>query len=193
MNFSRRGVTKLIIGFHVVTLAGIFFRVDTFPLTWVPMYSLFHGENDLVVPIGDREIKKRGIEVLTSAGETEYITNNDLNIPSNAFRRIYYERSFGKGPPKHLRERVSLNPFSDYVFNLWYDDPATSIDWEARLMRMLNETLERKPGDPNYIIQAKAESDFAVLPREQRRRGDLSDLNVVRKTAILTLEDQDVE
>lgn len=171
-----------------MTFGAVFLRIDTFPLTWVPMYSLFQGEGDLVVTIGDKAQKKKGFEVLTAAGETQFVNNDDLNIPSNAFRRIYYQRAFGKGPPKHRRERVNLNGFSNAIFDLWYKDPATSVDWESRLMDMLNITLERRPGDPNYITQAIAVSDFAVLPREQRRRGDLSDLHIIRKKAVLKSE-----
>ena len=188
IELSKKAVTKLIIGFHIVTLGAVLFRVDTFPLTWVPMYSQFHGENDLVVPVGDKAIKAKGFEVLTAAGVTDFVNKDDLNIPGNAFRRIYYERAFGKGPPKHLREREALNPLSDAIFDLWYEDPAVSVDWESRLLNMLNVTTDRKPSDPNYIIQAIAVSDFAVLSREQRRRGDLSDLNIIRKKAVLKMD-----
>lgn len=187
MNLSKKNVTSLIIGFHIVTFGAVFLRIDTFPLTWVPMYSLFHGENTLVVPVGDKAKTKRGFIVVTASGNTEFVSQKDLNIPKAAFRRIYYERSFGKGPPKHLRERVGLNPLSNALFNLWYPDPATSVDWSARLFETLNETLSRSPSDENYIVQITAESDFTALSREQRRSGDLSDLNIVRKKSVLNI------
>lgn len=188
MNMSKRAVTAVIVGFHIVTFGAVFLRIDTFPLTWVPMYSLFHGEQDLTVPVGNKIKTKRGFKAVTTSGEIEFIAQKDLNIPKAAFRRIYYERAFGKGPPKHLRERVQLNSVSNAIFDLWYPDPATSVDWGPRLLNMLNETLDRKIGDENYITEVTAVSDFAVLPRDQRREGDLSNLNIVQKKSVIRNE-----
>lgn len=183
---TKRGVTRLLIGFHLVVFGAIFMRVDTFPLTWVPMYSQFQGVDDLVVPVGDKAVLKRGFEITTASGEVSFVGAKALNIPNAAFRRIYTERAFGKGPPKHLRERERLNPVSTAIFDLWYPDPATSIDWDARILDMLNATLERAPGDADYIVQAKASYDFATLSRDARRAGDLSDLNIQTRTSVIT-------
>ena len=185
MTLTKAAVTRIIVVFHIVTIGAVVARIDTFPLTWVPMYSQFHGHTDLVVPVGDRTRTRAGFAVTTASGTTERINRADLNIPSNAFRRIFHERAFGKGPPKHLRERANLNPVSDAVFDLWYPDPATSIDWGPRLLDMLNASLGRAPGEANYIVRAVAESDFAVLPRAQRRAGDFDDLNLERRFGVV--------
>jgi len=183
---KKKTVTKFLIGFHVFTLDAVFFRVDTFPLTWVPMYSQFHGQTQLVVLVGDKAKLRKGFEITTAAGETEFIGPKTLNVPNAAFRRLYTERAFGKGPPKHLRERERLNPLSDAVFNLFYEDPRTGIDWHSRLLDMMNKTLDREPGDPDYIVQAIATYEFTNVSRETRRTGDLSDLSLEMRTAVIT-------
>ena len=183
---KKKSVTKLLIAFHVVTLGAVFFRVDTFPLTWVPMYSQFLGQTVLSAPVGDKAKLRNGFQVTTAAGETEFIGPKTLNVPNAAFRRLYTERAFGKGPPKHLRERERLNPLSDAIFDLFYEDPRTGIDWHSRLLDMMNETLERRPSDPNYIVKAVASYEFTNIPRDVRRAGDLSDLNIEMRTVIIT-------
>lgn len=182
---TKKAVTKFLIAFHVVTLGAVFLRVDTFPLTWVPMYSQFLGKDVLSVPVGDKAKLRQGFEVTTAAGETEFIGPKDLNLPNAAFRRIYTERAFGKGPPKHLRERERLNPLSDAVFNMFYEDPRSGIDWHARILDMMNKTLARAPGDSDYIVQAVATYEFTNISREARREGDLSDMNIKMRTAII--------
>jgi hypothetical protein len=184
---SKSATTKLLIAFHVVVFGAILFRIDTFPLTWVPMYSQFHGIEDLMVPVGDMPRMKRGYEVTMASGETGYVGPEELNVPNANFRRIYYERSFGVGPPKHRRERAALNPFSNWLFDQFYPDPATSIDWEVRVMDTLNRTLQRSPGEANYIVRAEAISDFATFTREQRRQGELTPAMTTHR-AILTAE-----
>jgi len=132
---KKRSVTKLLVGSHIVILGAIIFRVDTFPLTWVPMYSLFKPTPTLSVPVGDKAKLKKGFEVTTVSGTTEFVGPRELNIPSAAFRRIYTQRAFGVGPPKHKKERHRLNPISKAVFNQFYPDPATSIEWDSGLVR----------------------------------------------------------
>lgn len=183
---QKRAVTRFLIGFHLVVFGAVFLRIDTFPLTWVPMYSQFHGIEDLTVPVGDKVRLKQGFEVTTLSGETEYVGAKELNIPGAAFRRIYTERAFGKGPPKHLRERTNLNPLSEAIFNQFYPDPAASIVWSERILDMLNATLERESGDPDYIVSAEATYDFATFSREARRLGDVDILDMERKTATIT-------
>lgn len=183
---KKSSVTKLLIGFHLVIFGATFLRIDTFPLTWVPMYSLFEGKDILTVPLGDKEKLRKGFEITTAAGETEYINRKDLNIHGSAFRRIYTERAFGKGSAKHMRERYNLNSISDAMFNKFYPDPATSIDWDSRIINMINATLEREPTDPDYVVKVVASYEFTNISRADRRRGDLSNLNVEMRTKVMT-------
>jgi len=183
---KKRSVTKLLIGSHLVIFGAIVFRVDTFPLTWVPMYSMFKGGDILSVPVGDKPKLKKGFEVTTSSGKTEYVGPKELNIPSAAFRRIYTERAFGIGPPKHLKERHKLNPISNAVFNQFYPDPATSIDWDTRILDMLNATLKREEGNPNYIVKAIARYEFTNFERSALMVGDTTNLNSEMRTSVIT-------
>ena len=186
---SKSDTTKLLIAFFVVVFGAVFLRIDTFPLTWVPMYSMFHGTEDLTVIVGDMPRMKRGYEVTLASGETGYVGPKELNLPNGKFRRIYYERSFGVGPPKHRRERVALHPFTNWLFDQFHPDPATSIDWEARVMATLNRSLKREPGNPDYIVKAVAVSDFAIFTREQRRRGEIANFEAITRRAVLTVQD----
>lgn len=181
----KQNITKFLIGFHIITLGAVFLRVDTFPLTWVPMYSQFHGADVLSVPVGDKAKLRKGFEVTTASGATEFIGPKALNLPNAAFRRLYSERAFGKGPPKHLRERERLNPVSNAVFDLFYKDPRTNIDWHSRILDMMNKTLNREPGDADYIVKAMASYEFTNISRQSRREGDLSDMNIEMRTAII--------
>lgn len=183
---NKRSITKLLIGSHLVILGAVVFRVDTFPLTWVPMYSLFEGKDILSVPVGDKAKLRRGFEVTTAAGKTEYVGAKELNIHGSAFRRIYTERAFGKGAAQHMRERHNLNPVSNAVYNQFHPDPATSIDWGERIIDMINATLEREPADPDYIVKVTASYEFTNITRAGRRSGDLSELNIETRTRVIT-------
>ena len=185
---NKKSVTKLLIGSHLVIFGAILFRIDTFPLTWVPMYSMFKGGETLSVPVGDKPKLKKGFEVTTASGNTEYVGPKDLNIPGAAFRRIYTERAFGVGPPKHLKERHRLNPISNAVFNQFYPDPATSIEWDVRIINMLNATLKREASDPDYIVKVVASYEFTNFERSALMVGDLSDLKSEMRTSIMTRE-----
>ena len=57
---TRNATNKLLIAFHAAVLGAIFLRIDYFPLTCVPMYSQFHGIEDLTLPVGDMPRMKRG-------------------------------------------------------------------------------------------------------------------------------------
>ncbi len=183
---TKTAVTRLLIAFHIVTIGAVFLRIDTFPLTWVPMYSQYLNKEVLNVPVGDKAKLRKGFEVTTAAGETEYINAKTLNIPNAAMRRIYTERAFGKGPAKHNRERDGLNPVSTAIFNLIREDPLTTVDWDARILDMMNETLGRRQGDPSYIVKAVASYEFTNLVQEPRRKGDLSNLYIERRTVVMT-------
>ena len=185
---NKSAVTKLLIGSHIVILGAILFRVDTFPLTWVPMYSLFKPDPVLSVPVGDKAKLKKGFEVTTVSGTTEYVGPKELNIPGAAFRRIYTQRAFGVGPPKHKKERHRLNPISNAVFNQFYPDPATSIEWDVRIIDMLNATLDRAPGDPDYIVKVVASYEFTNFERAKLLVGDTSEMNVEMRTSVMTRE-----
>lgn len=184
---SKAATTRLLTAFHVVVFCAVFLRIDTFPLTWVPMYSEFVGTEDLTLPIGDRGDLKRGFRVTTAEGETDYVGPEALNMPSTNFRRIYYLRSFGVGPPKHRRERAALNPLSNWIFDRFYPDPAVNVNWELRIMDTLNRTLDRDPADGDYIVRARAASDFATFTRQQRRLGELTP-QVTHRVAELSAE-----
>lgn len=185
---TKSATNKLLIAFHAVVLGAIFLRIDYFPLTWVPMYSQFHGIEDLTLPVGDMPRMKRGYLVTTASGTTGFVGPKELNMPNANFRRIYYERSYGVGPPKYRRERASLNPLSNWLYDQLYPDPAIYIDWEARVMDTLNRSLELKRGDAGYIVRAEVVSDFATFTREQRRQGQLDNYKMTRRNAVLTAE-----
>lgn len=189
---KKNSVTKLLIGFHIVTLSAVFFRWDPFPLTWVPMYSVLDGysvvdgREVLNVAVGDKPKLKKGFEVETLSGQIDYIGPAELNIPKAAFRRIYTERAFGISPPDQIRARFKRNPISQFVFEKFYADTANQIDWGPKIIDMLNATLERKEGDPDFIVKATAKYQFTNMDRQALRRGDLSELNSEMKISIMT-------
>lgn len=174
---TRRNVNKFLIILHAVTFGAVFFRIDNFPLTWVPMYSLYKNPEILSVPVGDKPKLKKGLEAVTQSGNVEFISAKDLNIPDNAMRRFYTQRAYGEGPPKHKRERVNLNAINLAMYEFFAPDPR-SWNWDSIILEKINKTLERKAGDTDYIVQINVSYDFANFSREDRLRGDLSDKNI---------------
>jgi len=85
-----------------------------------------------------------------------------------------------------LKERHRLNPISNAVFDQFYPDPATSIDWDARILDMLNATLEREAGDPDFIVRAVATYEFTNFERSDLIVGDTSKMNSEMRTSVIT-------
>ena len=174
--------------YFAVFFGAVFLRVDYFPLTWVPMY----GERPpgaLEVTIGDLAERDRGFRATLADGSVEYVNRRALNMPPANFRRLYSERMFGEGPPQHGRERSNLSGFNQW----WYErlvgppDPSRSR-YQQQVLHSVNETLGRRPGDPDYVVQLEARVGRITIARDLLDAGAFHGLAQTSLRSVATAE-----
>lgn len=163
-------------------MAAVVFRVDTWPLTWVPMYAAYEPVTDIRIREWNRDDLRRGFLATTLDGHREYITYQQLNIPRTKFIRLYYERMFGFLPGKEARDNFALSAMNRRLRELAGTYPSRKPPWEWRILNSLNRSLHRKPGRPDFIVTLEA----TALER-QFSMADLSDGGGVRPEARLAV------
>ena len=121
-------------------------RIDRFPLSWAPMYAMNRSSDSMWVSVFDGEsVRTRGFEIVRRDGSTGWLSHVDMNIPFRAFGKIFTQRAFGLGPPKHRRAIDDAGQI-DLV----------RVDWASRIMTAANETLGLRPEDPRFIVEMRA-------------------------------------
>lgn len=165
----------------------MFFRVDYFPLSWVPMYGLHHPREELIVGVGDKAIRREGFVAERANGEWVRISAEDLNVPNANFRRLYAQRAFNNGPPQHDRERAALIGFN----NWWYEtfvgpDPRLNRNYPATLLNSVNGTLGYGADDPRRIVRLESHLDFARFTPAQLSSGQIKNPIVESHVAVIT-------
>lgn len=169
---SRRAVNQFLLVWLLTTWGAFLLRVDHFPLTWAPMYSVFKPKETFRIRVMDKKRIKRGFEVTHRDGSTSRVGPDELNIPFRNMRRLYAQRAFGKAPPKHEQANASLGGSMG-------DDDAVygPVEWDWRLFWSLNKTLGHEPDDPGFVTRIEASiewiyfarSDLHVMKREKER------------------------
>lgn len=185
---SRSSINIFLAIFFAVTIGAVIVRVDYFPLTWVPMYSVYEVKENVKITIGDKERIKRGFEVTRKNGETDFISAKDLNIPRSRLRKIYQQRAFGNGPPKYSRERLNLNPVSTWLYDELIGEDPRNIEWGPRILASLNGTFGLTPEDPDFIVEAVAVRKRGKIGRDLLLSGELTKMDVSEQKAVLTWE-----
>ena len=177
---SRSTVNRILAVYFIVVWGAVIVRSDRFPLTWAPMYSTYSPNTKISVRITDKERMARGILVTHSNGSTSYIAKEDLNIPKWNFWRLYYQRLFRKGPPKHRQGNRSLGSFNRWIRGLEDGEANFSANWDWRVLWGLNKTLGFEPADPRFIVRAQAE-----FTRRHYEKADLSNVWQTQEQASL--------
>ena len=164
----RSAVVAFLVVHAAVVWLGFALRIDQFPLSWAPMYSTQgtarQDGKPLEVVVQDKSwLRDHGWEVETRAGGRESIPIERVNVPMRSMWRLYYERTFGKSPPKYSQQ-VAGDPMLDE----WFQDLAPGLrfrrpDFERRLFASLNKTLARTPDSPDFIVKIRAERWRAEL------------------------------
>jgi len=184
---TKTGVKRFLALYFLILFGAVFLRIDYFPLSWVPMYSVREPTEHLVVKFGDKAARERGFVAYRANGERILIGPDDLNIPTANYRRLYNQRAWNNGPPQDDRERLALAPFNRW----WYEtfvgpDPRLNKNYTGQLLSSVNGTFGHGPDDPRRIVRMEATLDFARYTRDELDRGDLSQPDVTRRTAIIT-------
>jgi hypothetical protein len=180
---SRQAARRFLIAFFSVTLAAVVFRLDYWPLTWVPMYAAYEPVEDIRVQVWDTAEVRRGFLLTRQDGRTEYVNYRQLNIPRTKFIRLYYERIYGVVPAKETFDHFALSPMNRRLRELAGTYPARAALWDWRILYALNKSLHREPGQPDFIVRAEAASlerlynirdlndGGGVTPKERRSIG----------------------
>ena len=187
---SRRTVNIILILYLTIIWGAVIFRIDRFPLSWVPMYSTYSASDTITAKVWDKEKISKGLFVTHKDGSTSYVSHKDLNIPQTNFRRLYYQRMFGSGPPKHRQGNRNLSAFNRFVRGLDEGEENFSADWDWRMFWVLNKTLGHQPQDAKFIIQIEAEYQTRTYRKADLMKQDVSKATIDTYHALIEWQDQ---
>jgi len=167
---QRHTVDRFLLVYFAVLWLAVVFRIDHFPLTWAPMYAAAsRPEPTFSKRVVDKQEMKKGLLVTLHDGSKQRVSKEDLNVPKWNFYRIYYQRAFGGSPPKYKQLVTNMGPLNRWVRGLGPGEEIPEADWERRLFYVLNKTLVREPGDPDFIVRIEAwqeRAEFQLEPLE---------------------------
>jgi len=187
---SRRTVNITIVLYLIVVWAAVIFRIDYFPLTWVPMYSVYEPSETISKSIKDKAAMRKGLRVTHRDGSISYVSYKDLNIPKPNYRRLHFSRTFGTAPPKHKQGNTELGSLNRFVRGLNEDESNFSVDWEWRMFWTLNKTLQFKPADPKFIVRIEVSKQRRIYRKADLAKGDASKVEIQTQQAVLDWQDQ---
>ncbi len=186
---NRQTVNVILAIYLIVVWGAVIFRVDRFPITWVPMYSVYKVKDTISSKVWDKKRYKKGLRVTHRDGSVSYVSYKDLNIPKPNFRRLYYSRVFGSGPPKHNQGNTSLEPYNRWIRGLGPDEKNFSVDWQWRMFWTLNKTLGHEPADPKFITRIEASHTKRYYRKADLLRGDPSNVTIKNRVALNEWQD----
>jgi hypothetical protein len=166
---TRKNVSLMLAVYFGVLWVSVVLRIDRFPLTWAPMYSVYYsvaGDAYPVVLKDRRRIRARAWRVTRRDGEVEWLSQADINVPRRSMWRLYYERTYQHPPPKYKHMNYDADTIDRRLWGLAPGEPYISIDWQRRLFESINKTLGRQPDDPEFIVRLEAESETMLFDRE---------------------------
>lgn len=151
-----------------VAWLGASLRLDTYPLTWAPMYSDLLGF-EFQVAVVDRARLRQGLVARRRDGQQERLTAEGLNISPRAFRRIAHERIFGVDSNKRIdssfRGIATIELLRSHL-GLEHEQP---VNWEWRVLRSVNRTLGRHPDESQFIVELRFDVEFLRFDRRRLR------------------------
>jgi hypothetical protein len=153
---NKRTITLILVAYWTIMWAAVIFRIDHFPLTWVPMYSVYEPRETISVRVWDKDKDQKGFKVTYRDGSTGYVSSKDLNISKPHFRRLYYDllpdsKIFETAPPKHKQGSIELGTINRWISGLDEAERRFAVDREWRMFWTLNKTLGHEPSDPKFI------------------------------------------
>lgn len=167
---KRRSVDRILVVYLVVLWSAVAFRIDWFPLTWAPMYSVYKGKDVISVRRVDKEEMKKGLVATHRDGSTSRVSWRDLNIPKWNFWRLYYQRAFGGNPNTFKTGNARLGAMNRFVRGLEPGEKNYSADWTWRILRSVNGALGHRPEDPRFIVRLEAELERIYFERDDLSR-----------------------
>jgi len=187
---NRRTVNIILVLYLTVIWAAVIFRIDRFPITWVPMYSVYQPSETILKSIRDKAAIRKGLRVTHRDGSTSYVSYKDLNIPKPNFRRVYSSRIFGTDPPKHKQGNTALGSVNRWIRGLDENERNFSVDWEWRMFWTLNKTLELEPADPKCITRIESSKQSRMYRKADLAKGDASKVEIYTNQAVIDWQEQ---
>jgi hypothetical protein len=173
------------LGLHtLVVWLAMAFRIDEFPLTWAPMYSvqpqIQHGTWSVVWK--DRAyLDREGWRAVRADGREERVRRSDLNVTTRNMWRLYYERTWRQAPPRYKHKNAGGATLDRLALGLPAGAPIYTADWERKLLTSVNRTLARSPGAGDFIVALHAERvRMHFDSRSLRKVGESRESAVVR-------------
>lgn len=166
MRLSKRAITGLLIVHIVVCWTAVVLRIDRFPLTWAPMYSVYEPKTGTkyVTTFKDRKkLRSHGWRAVHRDGSKSWVRQRDINVPRRGMWRLYYQRTYGKGPPKHKHANHDAGTIDRHLWGLDPGEDFQDRNWARRLLVSVNRTLGYEPDDPKFIVKLKARSERFVF------------------------------
>ena len=167
---SQRGVTRFLIAYLVVTWGAVLLRIDDFPLTWAPMFSV-HRDDDratIEVRIADSERRRAGFLATQRDGKRLRVTRDDLNLPRGTFGRLLMQRAFG-----HDANKINHLNAPRFGIDAWLAPLSPGPAHRNRqwgLLRSVNATLGREPADARFIGRLEAAFERVEFDRNDLRK-----------------------
>lgn len=186
---KQRTVSTFLVLYLSVHWAAVLFRVDRFPLSWAPMYSVFKPGETISTRVNDKAAIRKGLHLTHRDGSTSYVSRTDLNMPRSNFKRLWGSLLFGHDPPKHKQGNTSLGSINRWIRGLDQDEPNFDVDWEWRVFWTVNKTLGLEPTDPGFVVRVQSAHDRWVIQKEDLRNGDTSQVEVLELEAVLEWQD----
>jgi len=167
---KRRSVDRFLMVWLAVLWAAVIFRIDRFPLTWAPMYSVYRGKPIISVRRVDKAEMKRGLVATHRDGTTRRVSWRDLNVPKWNFWRLYYQRAFGGNPNTFKSGNAKLGALNRRLRGLAPGERNFEADWTWRILRSVNGALGLRPDDPRFIVRLEADLERLYFERDDLAR-----------------------
>jgi hypothetical protein len=166
---KQRTVAWLLAAHTLVVWGAVPLRIDEFPLTWAPMYSKSGKKEPAfrsVTLIDKARLDREGWRATRSDGHQEWVRRADLNIARRNMRRLYYQRTWNQPPPRFQHKNSGEATLDRWLMGIPPGAPIYVEDWRKRLLISVNATLDRKPGDPDFIVTLAAERILMKFDRD---------------------------
>lgn len=190
---SKRTTSLILVVYLSIIWAAVIFRIDYFPLTWVPMYSVYEPSEIISTSIKDKAAIKKGFRVTHRDGSISYVSYKDLNMPKPNFGRLYNAIIFGHDPPKHKQGNTSLGLINRWIRGLDDNERNFSVDWEWRMFWTINKTLRLEPGDPQFITRIESSHQKRVYKKADLLKGDTHKVEIQTNTVVIDWQEQWIE
>ena len=133
------------------------------------MYSIWsppkHGEYQVTF-VDKKMLKHKGWRATHLDGTESWVNKKDLNIRGSSMWRMYYRRTFGKGPPSERHLNFDAGTFDRWLWRLEPGEPLYVTNWHRRLFESINKTYGYAPGDPRFIVSLRARGERMVFDQK---------------------------